>query len=79
MTHRTEFDGIDLNGHYRDDEGVKAQTVSIVDKGVLQGFLMGRSPVENFPASNGHGRRQTGYGTVARQGNLIVSLKNLVL
>ena len=36
---RTEFDGIDLNGHYRvDDEGVKAQTVSIVDKGVLKDF-----------------------------------------
>ncbi len=76
---RTEFDGIDLNGHYRvDDEGVKAQTVSIVDKGVLQGFLMGRSPVENFPVSNGHGRRQTGYGTVARQGNLIVSAEESV-
>ena len=76
---RTEFDGIDLNGHYRvDDEGAKAQTVSIVDKGVLQGFLMGRSPVENFPVSNGHGRRQTGYGTVARQGNLLVSAEESV-
>ena len=76
---RTEFDGIDLNGHHRvDDEGVRAQTVSIVDKGVLQGFLMGRSPVENFPVSNGHGRRQTGYGTVARQGNLIVSAEESV-
>ena len=76
---RTEFDGVDLNGHYRvDDEGVKAQTVSIVDKGVLQGFLMGRSPVENFPVSNGHGRRQTGYGTVARQGNLLVSAEESV-
>ena len=76
---RTEFNGVDLNGHYRvDDEGVKARTVSIVDKGVLQGFLMGRSPVENFPVSNGHGRRQTGYGTVARQGNLIVSAEESV-
>ncbi len=71
---RTQFEGVDLNGHYRvDDEGVKAQQVSIVENGVLQGFLMGRSPVENFPASNGHGRRQTGYGTVARQGNLMVT------
>lgn len=76
---RVEFAGTDLNGHYRvDDEGVRAQRVSIVDKGVLQGFLMGRSPVEGFPTSNGHGRRQTGYGTVARQGNLVVSAENPV-
>ena len=39
---------------------------------------MGRSPVENFPVSNGHGRRQTGYGTVARQGNLIVSAEESI-
>ena len=66
---RTEFEGIDLNGHYRvDDEGVKAQTVSIVDKGVLQGFLMGRSPVEKLPRFQRSRSRQTGYGTVARQG-----------
>lgn len=76
---RVEFAGTDLNGHYRvDDEGVRAQSVPIVDKGVLQGFLMGRSPVEGFPTSNGHGRRQTGYGTVARQGNLVVSADNAV-
>ena len=43
---------------------------------VLQGFD-GRL-AENFPVSNGHGRRQTGYGTVARQGNLIVSAEESV-
>ena len=77
---RTEFNGVDLNGHYRvDDEGVKAQTVSIVDKGVLQGFFDGSIPCRKFfPVSNGHGRRQTGYGTVARQGNLIVSAEESV-
>jgi predicted Zn-dependent protease len=62
-----------LNGHYKvDDEGVPAQKVVLVDKGVLKSFLMGRSPVKNFPNSNGHGRCSPGNTPVARQGNLIV-------
>jgi predicted Zn-dependent protease len=64
---------IDLNGFYRfDDEGVPAQRVSLVESGVLKGFLMGRSPVRGFVQSNGHGRRQEGRVPVARQGNLVV-------
>jgi len=64
---------IPLNGHYTyDDEGVPAQKVTLVDKGVLKSFLMGRSPVKNFPTSNGHGRCSPGNSPVARQGNLIV-------
>jgi predicted Zn-dependent protease len=63
----------DLNGFYRfDDEGVAAQRVSLVESGVLKGFLMGRSPVRDFTRSNGHGRRQEGRTVVARQGNLVV-------
>ena len=39
----------DLNGTYRfDDEGVAAQRASLVEGGVLKGFLMGRSPIRNF-------------------------------
>ncbi len=69
----------DLNGHYKyDDEGVKAQRVTVVDNGVLKNFLTTRSPIEGFPRSNGHGRRQYGYKVVARQGNLIVESKNRV-
>ena len=61
-----------LNGHYKvDDEGVPAQKVLLVDKGILKSFLMGRSPVKNFPTSNGHGRCSPGNAPVARQGNLI--------
>lgn len=68
-----EHDGVILRGHYRyDDEGVPAQRAALVDSGVLRGFLMSRSPIEGFPASNGHGRRQHGRRVVARQGNLIV-------
>ena len=63
----------DLNGWYRfDDEAVAAQRVSLVEAGVLKGFLMGRSPARGFTQSNGHGRRQAGQAPVARQGNLIV-------
>ncbi|MBI3663558.1 MAG: peptidase U62 [Acidobacteria bacterium] len=63
----------DLLGHYPyDDEGLQAQRVPLVEKGVLRNFLMSRSPLVGFPNSNGHGRRQVGYNPVARQGNLIV-------
>jgi TldD protein len=64
---------VELNGHYLyDDEGVKAQRVTVVDKGVLKSFLMSRSPVAGFASSNGHGRRSIGYRAVSRQGNLLV-------
>jgi predicted Zn-dependent protease len=68
------LDGEMLLGNYPfDDEGVPAQSVQLVDRGVLKTFLMSRSPLINVPESNGHGRRQLGYVPVARQGNLIVS------
>ena len=44
----------------------------MVENGVFKRFLMSRSPIENFPNSNGHGRKQAGYAPVARQSNLIV-------
>ena len=62
-----------LNGWYEyDDEGVKGQPVTVVEKGVLKGFLMSRSPVRGFEHSNGHGRRQAGFEVVSRQSNLFV-------
>ncbi len=71
--------GQDLNGHYRvDDEGVRAEAVPLVEGGILRSFLLSRSPVAGFPASNGHGRRQPGNAVVARQGNLIVSARQSV-
>lgn len=71
--------GIDLNGYYKyDDDGVLAQKVTVVDKGILKNFLMSRSPVSGFESSNGHGRKAPGYRTVGRQGNLIVQASNPV-
>ena len=69
----------DLLGYYQfDDEGVAAQRVVLVDHGVLKNFEMSRSPIEGFPHSNGHGRRQIGATPVSRQGNLIVESNKMV-
>ena len=65
----------DLAGSYRyDNQGVEARRVTVIDKGILKDFLMSRSPVEGFPNSNGHGRKQPGLKPVARQSNLIVEV-----
>lgn len=67
------FADIELRGHYLyDDEGVKSTNVPLVENGVLKTFLMSRRPVQGFPRSNGHGRRQGGAAPVSRQANLIV-------
>ncbi len=74
-----EYQGVPLNGSYQyDDEGVKAQRLTVVDKGILKTFLMSRSPIDGFPQSNGHGRRAPGYEIVSRQSNLFVESTNKV-
>ncbi len=51
------WDGHSLLGAYSvDDEGVPAQAVKLVDAGLLDGYLIGREPVRDFPQSNGHAR-----------------------
>jgi len=73
------LNGVQLNGFYRfDDEGVRARHVSLIDKGKLVGFDMGRNPIKGFPQSNGHGRRMPGLPPVARQGNLVVAVEKSV-
>lgn len=68
-----DYRGVSLRGYYRyDNEGVRAQRASLVENGVLKGFLLNRSPIRGFPASNGHGRRSSGKATVARMGNLVM-------
>jgi TldD protein len=62
-----------LAGYYKfDNEGVKAQKVTVVENGILKNFLMSRLPVDGFPVSNGHGRRAPGYNIAGRQSNLLV-------
>lgn len=70
---RKSIGGKDLVGAYAyDNQGVKARPVAVVENGIFRRFLMSRSPIENFPNSNGHGRKQAGYAPVARQSNLVV-------
>lgn len=73
----TEWGGVPLNGSYRfDDEGVRAERVDIIQNGVVRDFLMSRAPIEHQGRSNGHGRRQPGEAPVARQGNLVVEVRD---
>jgi TldD protein len=56
-----DFQGKSLVGNYTvDSEGVKAQSVNLVDNGVLANYVLGRQPIRDFPASNGHGRAAPG-------------------
>src|SRR4029079_14046912 len=71
--------GAALSGFYHfDDEGVAAQRATLVDGGVLRGFLLSRSPTRGFDRSNGHVWREEGRGVVSRQGNLVVEPKMVV-
>lgn len=70
---RRSYNGAELIGYYDfDDEGVRARPVKVVQNGVLETFLLSRSPVGQFVHSNSHGRRQAGREVVSRQSNLIV-------
>nr|WP_254625078.1 metallopeptidase TldD-related protein [Myxococcus sp. CA051A] len=65
--------GEPLNGYYLyDEEGVKGHRVTLVEKGVLRNYLLGRRPVDGFLNSNGHGRSQGTLKPVARMANLMV-------
>ena len=69
-----EFNNEPLTGYYKyDDEGSQAQKVVVIKNGILKNFLMGNTPVPGYPESNGHGRAQSGFSTISRQSNLIVT------
>ena len=66
-----------LFGNYAiDDEGVKAQRVSLVEKGQLLAYLVGREPIRDFPVSNGHGRSGATTTPVPQVGNLVLQSAN---
>ena len=74
-----EFEGQPLRGFYQyDDEGVKAQPVTLVEKGILKGFLMNSSPIKGFGRSNGHGRGEEGKRPISRMGNTRVIAQDTV-
>lgn len=74
---QNNYQGEDLYGHYKyDDQGIKGQKVVVVENGILKDFLMSRTPIENFPNSNGHGRAYSGREPVARQSNMFILTEN---
>jgi hypothetical protein len=66
-----------LFGDYElDDEGVKAERVLLVDHGQLVSYLVGRQPIRDFPASNGHGRASATGSPEPLPSNLILTTDN---
>jgi predicted Zn-dependent protease len=60
------FKGKELLGSYAvDDEGVPAQAVQVVEHGKLMNYLVSRTPIRDFPTSNGHGRAAPGQAAHA--------------
>jgi predicted Zn-dependent protease len=67
------FQGHSLLGSYSfDEEGVKAAAVTVVANGTLTNYLIGRSPIRDFPSSNGHGRAAPGGPATPNIGNLFL-------
>jgi len=61
-------------GNYRvDDEGVPAQRVSLIEKGLLKTLLMTRTPRKEITRSNGHGRAPRFAGIRAHTGTLVLT------
>lgn len=69
------YQGHAVLGHYAfDDEGVPAQRVSLIEHGTLVNYDLGRTPIRDFPASNGHGRARVPTNPPGPSlGNLIVT------
>jgi predicted Zn-dependent protease len=73
------FAGQSLLGAYSvDDEGTPVAPVTLVKDGELINFDIGREPVKDFPASDGHGRAIPAQAAHSRAGVVIVkSTQNL--
>src|SRR5262249_23840117 len=77
--HAGKTDALSLGGDYDvDDEGITAQTITVVDKGILNNYLLGREPVRDFPRSNGHGRSALAGSPRPQISNLIFKASNAV-
>jgi TldD protein len=71
-----DFEGKSLVGSYQvDDDGVKAQPVTVVDNGTLINYLVGRQPIRDFPSSNGHDRAGAGTYPAPNLGVLLLKSK----
>jgi len=71
---QTTFHGQSLTGSYKfDDDAVRVAPLTVIDKGQLVNYLMGRQPIADFPASNGHDRAQPGGAPIPNFGVLILT------
>jgi TldD protein len=77
---QSTFQGHSLTGSYQfDDDGVKVAPVTVIEKGQLINYLIGRQPIPDFPASNGHdlaplgGAPQPHYGVLTLRGSEALS------
>jgi predicted Zn-dependent protease len=67
------FGGKDLLGSYDvDSEGVMTRQVTLINDGMLENYLLGRQPLRDFSASNGHGRATPGGAPQPSVGVLLV-------
>lgn len=72
-----KVDNITLLGSYDvDDEGVEAKPVTVIEKGVLNHYLLGREPIRDFADSNGRGRTSLAGAPRPQISNLIVKASN---
>ncbi len=71
--------GMGLYGHYRfDEEATPAARATLIENGILKGYLMSRTPVPGFLQSNGHGRSDGKRDPIGRMATLIVSASESV-
>jgi hypothetical protein len=75
-----EWRGRPLLGHYAADlEGVAPQPLTLVEAGVLKGFLLTRQPVRGFEGSNGRARIPGAFGAkFPVPGNLFIRARQSV-
>ena len=74
-----KVDDESLIGSYEvDDEGVKVEPVTVIEKGVLVNYLLGREPIRDFLHSNGHGRTGLAGPPRPQISNLIFKASNAI-
>ena len=70
-------EGKTLFGNFAlDDQGVKAQRISLIENGLLRNLLMARRPRKEFTQSNGHGRAATIGAARSQVSNFFVRANN---
>ena len=61
-----------IGGYSVDDQGVRSQPVTLIERGILRTLLMSRRPRNEIPRSNGHGRAGAFGSATAQPRNLFV-------